>query len=73
MSVAPKEKHGARVFLLADGVYLVKQTVKSGGRYVIDGHKEAHVDPGSYSALGEAVAQACTGGLKAGRDTRGKV
>ncbi len=40
-------KFGARVYLLNDGVFIVKQTRKSGrtGNYVIDGDKEQHVDP----------------------------
>ena len=64
----PKEqKYGARVYFLDGGVVLVKQTVKSanGERYVVDGHKEKHVDPGDDHLLGEAVRLAGQGKLQA--------
>ncbi len=60
-------KHGARVYLLDDGVAIVKQTVKRRGgqidRYVIDGQHEMHVDPGDDAALGAAVRAALEGHL----------
>ena len=60
-------KHGARVYLLDDGVAVVKQTVKRGighkERYVIDGDRERHVDPGDDVALGAAVRAALEGRL----------
>ena len=51
-----------------DGVVLVKQTIKRGGRYAIDAgsdgnHKERHVDPGDDRRLGEAVRLAGEGKL----------
>ena len=60
--------NGARVYFYGDGVTLVKQTIKRGGRYVIDtgpdgNHKERHVDPGIDSELGEAVRLAGEGKL----------
>ena len=69
-SVAGQPSHskfGARVYLMADGVALVKQTVKRGGQanaaYVIDGQKESHIDPGDDAALGRAVRAALEGRL----------
>jgi len=58
-------KHGARVYLLKDGVTLVKQTIKRGDGhtdpYVVDGQRERHVDPGDDAALGAAVREAIQG------------
>jgi hypothetical protein len=55
------------VYLLDDGVALVKQTIKrSNGkreRYVIDADRERHVDPGDDAALGAAVRAALDGRL----------
>ena len=67
MAKRKEQKYGARVFFLPGGVVLVKQTVKSAysGYYVIDGHKEKHVDPGDDRLLGEAVRLAGQGKLKA--------
>jgi len=60
-------KHGARVYLLEDGVAVVKQTVKrkvgQSERYVSDGQRERHVDPGDDAALGAAVRGALKGRL----------
>lgn len=60
-------KHGARVYLLDDGVAVVKQTVKrrvgQSERYVIDRQREQHVDPGDDAALGAAVRAALEGRL----------
>jgi hypothetical protein len=60
-------KHGARVYLLDDGVAVVKQTIKRGighkERYVIDDDRERHVDPGDDAALGAAVRAALQGRL----------
>lgn len=60
-------RYGARVFLMNDGVILVKQTVKRGSRqndpYVIDEDRERHVDPGDDAALGAAVRDALNGNL----------
>jgi hypothetical protein len=62
-----RSRYGARVFFFEDGVVLVKQTVKKGkpGRYVIDGDKERHVDPGHDRLLGEVVRLAGQGKLQA--------
>jgi hypothetical protein len=60
-------KYGARVYRLDDGVFDVKQTILRGGKYVIDGQRERHVDPGDMAALGAAVADACDGSLSAGK------
>jgi hypothetical protein len=63
----PASKHGARVYLLEDGVALVKQTAKrtlgQKERYVIDAKRETHVDPGDDAALGAAVRAALEGRL----------
>jgi hypothetical protein len=60
-------KYGARVYLLDDGVALVMQTVKrkvkQGERYVLDGQRQQHVDPGDDAALGAAVRAALGGRL----------
>lgn len=60
-------KHGARVYLLDDGVAVVKQTIKRGighkERYVVDDDRERHVDPGNDTALGAAVRAALEGRL----------
>ena len=58
---------GARVYF-QDGVILVKQTVKRGGKYVIDTdsndeHRERHVDPGDDAKLGRTVRLAGEGKL----------
>ena len=60
--------NGARIYSYEGGVTLVKQTVKRGGRYVIDTdskghHRERHVDPGDDRELGEAVRLAGEGKL----------
>jgi hypothetical protein len=60
-------KFGARVYKMVGGVWLVKQTVKRGKDYVIDHHKEKHVNPGEFEALGRAVSNACDGNLLAGK------
>lgn len=60
-------KYGARAYLMGDGVVLVKQTVLRGRTYVIDAHKERHVDPGHVQELGQAVLDACNGHLSAGK------
>jgi hypothetical protein len=66
-TVQTATKHGARVYLLEDGVAVVKQTVKrkvgQSERYVIDGQRERHVDPGDDAALGAAVRGALEGRL----------
>jgi len=66
------QKYGARVYRLDDGVVLVKQTVKRGAGqsdpYVIDGQKEAHVDPGNDELLGRTIRDALDGKLGAGAD-----
>lgn len=60
-------KHGARVFPLADGKALVKQTVKRGANtndeYVIDGHRERHVDLADDAAVAAAIREALAGRL----------
>jgi hypothetical protein len=60
-------KYGARVYLLNDGVAVVKQTIKRGveqnAPYVIDRQRERHVDPGDDAALGAAVRAALEGRL----------
>ena len=67
LEVQTAAKHGARVYLLEDGVAVVKQTVKrkvgQSERYVIDGQRERHVDPGDDAALGAAVRGALEGRL----------
>ncbi len=64
---ANAQRHGARVYLLDNGVVLVKQTVKRGeaqnASYVIDGDREQHVDPGDDSLLGARVRAALNGEL----------
>ena len=66
-TVQTAAKHGARVYLLEDGVAVVKQTVKckvgQSEHYVIDGQRERHVDPGDDAALGAAVRDALEGRL----------
>ena len=66
-NIQKEPKYGARVFLHADGVVLVKQTVKRGRNktdpYVIDGDKERFVDPGNDAELGAAVRAAVHGEL----------
>lgn len=58
-------KHGARIYYYEDGVILVKQTVQRlpKGPYVIDAHRERHVDPGDDAVLVEAVRAAGRGEL----------
>jgi hypothetical protein len=60
-------RYGARVYLQADGVVLVKQTIKQGTHqnapYVIDAQREQFVDPGNDAALGAAVRSALLGQL----------
>lgn len=58
-------KHGARVYYYEDGVILVKQTVQRvpSGAYVIDAHRERHVNPGDDAALVEAIRAAGQGEL----------
>ena len=60
-------KYGARVFKLPDGRILVKQTIKSGEEqtsdYVIDGHKERHVDPHNDGEIADAIRGALQGEL----------
>lgn len=60
-------RYGARVYLQADGVVLVKQTIKRGTQqntpYVIDSQRERFVDPGDDAALGAAVRAALHGQL----------
>jgi hypothetical protein len=60
-------RYGARVYAYEDGVTLVKQTLKRGDgrndRYVVDGQRERHVDPGDDAALGAAVRAATQGRL----------
>ncbi len=54
-------------FWVKDGVAVVKQTVKrkvgQSERYVSDGQRERHVDPGDDAALGAAVRGALKGRL----------
>ena len=61
------QRYGARVYLHADGVVLVKQTVKRGPAhtdpYVVDRDRERHVNPGNDAALGAAVRAALRGEL----------
>ena len=65
--VQTASKHGARVYLLSDGVALVMQTIKRRDgqreRYVLDGQRQQHVDPGDDAALGAAVRAALEGRL----------
>ncbi len=68
MSAAPS-KYGARVFPLANGKALVKQTVKRGPKsndeYVIDGHRERHIDLSDDAAVAAAIREALAGQLPA--------
>ena len=61
------DKFGARVYALANGKALVKQTVKSGPNatddYVIDGHKEKYINLNNDVEIAEAVRQALSGQL----------
>jgi len=63
----PQPKYGARVFPLANGRALVKQTVKSGpnanDEYVIDGHRERHVVLTDDAAVAAAIREALAGQL----------
>ena len=66
--VQARGKYGARIYLMKDGVILVKQTIKKGASqndpYVIDEHRERHVDPDEDDAsLGRAVRTALEGKL----------
>ena len=60
-------KFGARVYPLANGKALVKQTIKSGPNtnddYVIDGQKEAHVNLSDDAKVAEAIRKALAGHL----------
>ena len=68
-AAAPGPRYGARVYVHADGVFLVKQTVKRGTAqndpYVVDQHHEEFVDPSGDQDrdLGRAVRKACEGRL----------
>jgi len=55
-------KHGARVYGLGD-VLLVKQTVLRGSpaAYVIDEHRERHVDAADDAAIASAIRDAVAG------------
>jgi hypothetical protein len=65
--IANAWKYGARVYQLNDGVVIVKQTAKNGtaqnAPYVIDGHRERHIDPGDDAGLATAVRAALQGQL----------
>lgn len=63
MADSRNEKHASRVYTLNDGTLLVKQTVLRNGRYVIDGHREAHVRPGDEARLQEVIRAAERGEL----------
>ena len=62
-------RYGARVFPLAGNKALVKQTVKSGtaqnADYVIDEHRERHVDLGDDAQVAQAIRDALAGALPA--------
>jgi len=60
-------KFGARVYPLANGKALVKQTIKSGPNmnddYVIDGHKEKYINLNNDAEVAEAIRKALAGQL----------
>jgi hypothetical protein len=58
-------KHGARVFPLNNGKALVKQTVykSQSNQYVIDGHRERHVDLNNDAEVAGAIRDALAGQL----------
>jgi len=64
-------RYGARVFRIEDGVVLVKQTVQRepGGAYVIDEHRERHIDNDAVEEIGRTVLDALAGRLSKGADT----
>ena len=66
--VSPALKYGARVFPLTRGTALVKQTVKRGpgatDRYVIDGHRERHVELADDASVAAAIRDALAGRLR---------
>jgi hypothetical protein len=56
-------KYGARIYLLASGKGLVKQTIKKqrNGDYVVDGHRERHVDLADDAQVADAIRTALAG------------
>jgi len=56
-------RNGVRIYPLNGGIILVKQTVKRGPRYVVDGQRELHVNIENDAALGAAVRAALKGQL----------
>ncbi len=63
--------HGARVYKIDENTILIKQTVKRGSEqnapYVIDEHKEAHVDITDDVAISDAIRNAICGQLPKGK------
>ena len=66
-----KQKYGVRIFKMDEYTLLIKQTVKSGSgptdEYIIDGHKERHVEIDDDSGIADAVRDGVNGRLKAGK------
>lgn len=66
-----KPKYGDRVFQVSDKTPLIKQTVKKGADpndpYVIDEHKERHVDITDDMAIAEGIRDAIKGVLTSGK------
>jgi len=62
-----ERKYGARVFKVSENTLLIKQTVKSGGGqndpYVINEHREKHVNLSDDSAIAAAIRDAIEGRL----------
>ena len=64
-------KYGVRIFKMSERILLIKQTIKSGSRpndeYVIDKHKERHVDITDDSAIADAIRDGIAGMLTTGK------
>ena len=62
-----EQKYGARIYPMAGGKCLIKQTVKSGPNqnddYVIDAHREKYVDLNNDADVATAIRDALAGQL----------
>ena len=67
-----KPKYGVRISKLTENRLIVKQTIKRGSGqndpFVIDGHKEKHVNINNDSEIADAVRNGVAGKLKAGKN-----
>ena len=71
MSTHDSASYGARVYKIDERTVLIKQTVKKGEEqnspYVIDEHREAHVDIFDDTKIANAVRSALSGKLQKGK------